>query len=191
MQSFFSAFDAIWGKLTHRPVTPIFGLLTETGEVGGNPDILGDYSITPVDFYVQPPTGVNYLITSATIFVDMAQTPVGEDYGTIDGGLTNGIDVYQRHHGDMLHLNEPMGPITDNKGLAIFGAGIEVINFTGAYNVCGLVYEIVKAYGQPMVLFGNSADRLIVRASDNFTTLNIHKVAFYGMRQGIAKDKLL
>ena len=69
--------------------------LTDDGTgITGIRNMNGDYSVTPKDFWIQPPAGAFWVLQEIGTVIDGVANGQLADYGDIAGGLTNGIKFF-------------------------------------------------------------------------------------------------
>lgn len=151
---------------TGKSVVPVESYRYEVryAENSGSKDQLVNGSVTPVDFIINFP---NQTILDHMDFSVVANTPASIlDYGTISGGLTNGIQILQKMEGteflfftiktfmDLFHVStvvDATRKITGNENEEVFNASLQLID--------SAIYE--------------AGDQIIIRIRDNLTAAGL------------------
>ena len=157
------------------------GFLGDAGLNSGSISPIGDFSVTPDDFFYEIPSGKTFLLKTLVIYIEDGNNSFQSgDYGGISA-LTNGIDilisidgvessilagVFIKKNTDFSKHGSPLVPLT-------FGTG----NESGMSKV-----NIVELAGVMIPLNGDNAtpDRIIVRVSDDFSGLIDHSFKVLG-----------
>ena len=149
---------------------------SDTGLPTGEKSAVGDYSVTPKDFYIEALEGERLSVARVIIHV--------VDSGSFDSGsygngitLTNGIQfIYERNgvqfnvsNGFPIKTNVDWGRYCYDVNISTYGAGNEALNARWTFS----------KYGNPLIL--NKGDKLILRLSDDFSGLVEHTFLFEGV----------
>jgi hypothetical protein len=171
-----------FGNLCVRP--PFDGLpfrrfLTNDGT--GNTGIfnlIGNYSAAPTDFYYQPPDDFNIFSLRITISGSSLRR---DDYGSINNGLTNGIQFWLRNlvneEARLIHHEN----IKNNQDWLVVGTDSRVSNFSGNDQVLIIDFNVIDLFGMAFMIPKNY--KFIVRLNDNFTGLTNHTYSLRGILQ--------
>lgn len=177
-----------WGWLQNRPGVPFSQMLTDDGTKTGDCNITGDYSVTPQDFYIQPPPGVIYFLHGLKVNYTLPPSPDREDYGEINDGLTNGLQFIRKRGLTETILN-PRGPIKNNQDLVIAGGVLQPTGLNGSILLYVMSFDYHKDFGQPEPIHGDREESYIVRANDDFNGQNVHCVLVEGVRFAITRSQ--
>ena len=147
--------------------------LTDDGTgVTGASKIIGDYSVTPKDFWIQPPAGAIWIIQEVGSVIEGVSNGSLNDYGDISGGLTNGIRFFLEDEGTETDITGSSN-FKMNSDLLSNGARVESLEYGGTKRVDSIYFpqipdtEIVR-------LDGDRNMKFIVRLNDDFTDLVVH-----------------
>lgn len=77
----------------------LLGLLTDNGTASGSPFMNINGSVTSKLFYVQPPSNETWFLNHFHITIGCAAAPAVSEYGSIVGGLTNGLICERKNAG--------------------------------------------------------------------------------------------
>jgi hypothetical protein len=101
------------------------------------------------------------------------------DYGSISGGLTNGINYYYKPNG-LAEQKLNNHTIKTNDDYCILTPEFKITQFEGTAQTISILLDIRKLFGVPLVL--KTGDKFIVRLQDNFTSLSHHVFCINGMK---------
>jgi hypothetical protein len=165
-------------------------MLTDDGTSSGDSSITGDYSATPKDFWIEPPSGVNYLALSVQLYISMKPVPDKTDYGETVAGLANGV-LFVFKRGTYENVLNPLGPIKNHADL-IYANGRRINTMlNGAAELNIFEFNFLKSFGIPLPLFGSVPDQFIVRVNDDFGDQAIQRFSVNGIRQAVTKAQQL
>jgi len=172
-----SSLSAIQSKLWKARPIPFQAFLTSDGTPTGDSNAIGDYSVTPQDFYfdVANNPGAFTVITSIEAFLSALPIPPSiADYGEVAGGLTNGFRVwYERtltgrvNITDLIKTNQDLSMIIGDMIVQTWDdtfTGVPTtLNFRGSY----------LNFGAGIIL-PKSDDALIgITLNDNFAAVSM------------------
>jgi hypothetical protein len=176
--------DNVWGFQQNRPGVPFLTLATDDGTPSGSADMTGNYATTPADFWVQPEPGEAFFITMVRLIMPIPpSSPDCDDYGQLNGGLLNGIQLFRRFRGVEALLNPSIGPAKNHVDLARLGFTIFNTQLNGASLVYTFDLSILEKTGLPLPIFGDQSDRVGVRLNDNHTSQDFHELIISGFRK--------
>lgn len=141
--------------------------LDTNGDGTGNIDAIGDYSLTPTEFYIQPPAGSVYELRRVIVTIEDTGSIDSGGYGNNSSPLTNGISVECRIEGQPVRTLTAQLPVTrtaDWNSLCFDG---DVINF-GSGNQFYVARWTFTNDGDPIRLTEN--DVLAFKFNDNLTS---------------------
>ena len=162
--------------LNDRVSLPFFINVTDDGLPTGNSDMTVDGSVTPVEFWIQPPSGTTYNMLIATLGIgDMANLSQ-TDYGNLPM-LTNGVEFFFELNGVTLPTTAPIKSNSEAIGLV---SSVDFIEFSGNVRVMRLS-EPFLAFSKGIVLNGDTNDRFVVKIQDDLTGLIQHTEGIRGM----------
>lgn len=101
------------------------------------------------------------------------------DYGSIAGGLTNGINYYYKA-ASLAEQKLNNHVIKTNDDYCILTPDFKITQFEGTAQTISILLDIRKLFGSPLVL--NTGDKFIVRLQDNFTSLLHHTFCINGIK---------
>lgn len=177
-----------YGNLCVRPPTtgvPTQRWLTEAGDGTGNHEAIGNYSVTPVDFFYTVPDAPNnaYDIHTVIICITDGNTLNYNDYGSLASGIvTTGIRLLV-----YIHSIDQTLPLLSNAYFKYnyqfveISSSAAVTSFSGTVQTLKVVIDIPSMYGVPLRL--SAGDKFIVRCADNFTGLVAHSFNLGGIQQ--------
>ena len=160
--------------------SPLYRYLDTDGDGGGTKQATGDYSVTPDDFRIVPPSDRIYHIERMIAFVEDASGFRAERYGSLGAALTNGIQVLHLNSdgttkedltdGLPIKTNAEWGRTCYDAEVKTWGAGDEVLLVRWTFSKAGL----------PLVIDGRFGEEFVVRLSDSFVGLVEHTFQVQG-----------
>ena len=158
--------------------------LSDTGLPGGNLNINGDGSSTPIDYYVEALAGERLLVARAIIHILAATDIDAREYGDIGGGLANGIDLFIRRSGISIKVSNDL-PIKINEdwGRWDFDSVPIKVGPTNKTPVWQSRWTFTR-YGSPWGIVLEEGDRIGIRLNDNLGTLTEQTVIIQGVHLG-------
>jgi hypothetical protein len=148
--------------------TPLIRYLDTNGNGTGTKTAIGNYSITPATFFIQPSAAQNFVITELVFqYSDSGGFPIaGYGSGAI---LTNGIRfeavingvTFDLLDGLRIKRNDDYFHLITNTKLQLFSGSGGTVN--GSFNI--------SDFGVPLKLKGATADKLQIILNDNFSLL--------------------
>lgn len=160
---------------------PFIQLLSTNGDGTGTRNILGNYSVTPAEFYIQCPVGSRIFITHLHAVVAASGALNMADYGAVAGGLVNGIAVTYSIGGVTGDFLKGYRIKTNIDFLAL--GDISITNFAGTAQAIKCEGDFPGQYTDSIQL--DAGDWLKVTANDNFTSLVDHAFAVWGAIQPV------
>lgn len=152
--------------------------LDTNGNQTGTIDAIGDYSITPEIFYIQPPVTEVYIMNRLIISIHDTGNFTASIYGA-GAILPNGVDIQIKRNGTSL-VNLTNGhPVKENGGWGDFCYDVDVSDYTGNDNYTHVRWTFEKA-GAPLLLNGAQNDTFEINLSDDFTFLTEHTFVVQG-----------
>jgi hypothetical protein len=179
LQMMCSILDSVWGKVANTPTIGFIDFITDTGAPGGTYNMVGDYSLTPTDFYIQPPENSWFYLSEVQFQISISSTPSRTEYGSINA-LTNGIMVFQRLNGVERILNPGGHLIKNNTDIVLFGAHTDKVDFGGINDIYIFSIPLGEDKDSSLVLRGRNNDRFGLRLSDDFTGIEDHRLIIRG-----------
>ena len=145
--------------------------------IDGNPtslsDIVANYSVTPTEFYIQAPAGYCMTILQVNVSIGDSGSIGLEDYGSIVGGLTNGLSFFiDRGEGVVIF---PTQPIKTNYDIANLSSVTDIIPLSGSERI--ITYRELETESTDGLLVCDG-DRFGIIANDDFSTLVANRVLF-------------
>ena len=161
---------------------PYIQFLTQSGDGTGPIDAIGNYS-AQTEFYFQPSSNEILWVSQLIVSVGDNGTVNNDDYGAINGGLTNGIDIRVRTDGvtsSLLTGNR----IKNNQSLYAISRNNDNINLSGNNRILQVSLDFSERFGAPLVLHGSGTpDRVSVILQDDFTKLEMHRFLVLGVKR--------
>ena len=158
------------------PDRAYYRFLDTNGDGTGTQNAVGDYSITPEEFYFQPDTDAH--IWRMIIHIEDTSGFQAQDYGNITGGLTNGYCLEVKDDNDNVLLDLCDGlKIQTNAEIGRYCYDVDVKTW-GAGNEVGQARWTFAKAGYPLVI--NNGFKLSVTFNDDLSGLIEH----YFMLQG-------
>lgn len=155
---------------------PIIQKLTDTGfeTIGATTNFNADYSVTPQDAFMTAPPGLLIIIHSVQVAITDSGTFSESDYGNIVGGLSNGWLTIAEING--FEIINPAKTINDNRELFGVDSQAQIVEYAANDRTLIARFNFLK----PLVLNGNTEDKIIVRLNDDLTGLTLHEFTVYG-----------
>lgn len=155
--------------------TPFVKFLTNTGVNNAN----GNYSLAVTDFTYQPTTVEKFYWETFDIQVSTSAAMNQTDYGSVAGGLTNGVKFFVSFNGTEVPL---VGGFTvkQNVDWFVLTHDVTLSTFAGNASTLAISFRIMEDFGAPIVLDGSKNQKLIARLNDNFSTLVVQRFAAKG-----------
>lgn len=159
------------------PEAAYYRFLDTNGDGTGTQNAVGDYSVTPQEFYFEP--DVDAKIHRMIIHIEDTSGFQAQDYGNITGGLTNGYSLSVRDNGNeildlcdglLIQTNAEIGRYCYDVDVKTWGAGNEALQARWTFD---------KA-GAPLVI--NAGYRLSITLNDDLTGLIEHYFMIQGYR---------
>lgn len=155
--------------------------MTTNGLPGGDMNINGDGSSTPIDYYVEALENEKLLVARAMIHV--------VDFGTFDSGsygngitLTNGIQIFYRRGGIDLDVTNGL-PVKTNVDWGRWCYDINISSFGIGNEALNARWSLTK-YGTPWGIVLEEGDRLGVRLNDDLSGLVEQSIILEGVHLG-------
>lgn len=152
-------------------------LLSTSGDGTGTTDMSIDGSITPVDFYIQPPIGEKWYVSRWILYLQDEKGFDVTKWGS-NGTLTNGVKLFierdgvETQTGGAFTTNGDVAAATYDMALHTFGSADDIIVARLAFTEMGACVE----------LNGTTNDKLIVRISDNLSSVSKQTVQAQGFK---------
>ena len=160
------------------PEDAIYRFLDTNGNGTGTQNAVGDYSVTPDEFYYQADHECS--IFRLVIHIEDTTGFQAQDYGNITSGLANGYSLETKDiggtqtldlcDGQVIKTNAEIGRFCYDVDLKTWGAGNEVLQAR---------WTFAKA-GRPLHL--QAGERLSITFNDDFTGLIEHFFMIQGYR---------
>lgn len=165
---------------THRIISRY---LDTAGDGSGAKEATGDYSITPEEFYLQPPVNEVYQISRLLVSIEDTTGMVPEEYGNLGSALANGVSVsYEKDGVEVVDLTDGL-PIKNNAQWGMLCFDVDVKNWANTpTDELVVVRWTFARSGTNLRLSGFNAtrDRLVVSLNDNLEGLISHRFKAQG-----------
>lgn len=156
-------------------VTPLNRVrrLTDDGTgITGEKNMNGDYSVTPKDFWIQPPAGAYWILQEVGVVVDGVANGQLADYGDVGGGLTEGIKFFLEIDGVEIDITASSN-FKNNADVLSNGARFNGMGFGGNQRLDSIWFPQIPD-SEAIILDGDLDMKFIVRLNDDFTPLTEH-----------------
>lgn len=152
---------------------------TDNGIVGGDDKANVNGSIIPVKFWVQPEINEIFELVFASIEISDSGNPGLDDYGSIVGPLTNGIQFFVEVNGFEVTFGEP---IKSNRELVNLGPISQQLSFSGSTKITTHSFNILDHAPQTAAvkLNGSTNDKFGFIVQDNLLSLLEHTLTIKG-----------
>lgn len=138
----------------------------------------GNYSSTPVYWELRPPSGEVWVICQLMIHIAAAFPMDGGAYGSILGGLTNGIIIGVVRNG--IELYSFTGPVPIKKNNTLNSLNPMYPQTQPSYTQTFTTALDFNHFGQWLKLDGAKDEALRITLNDNLTSLQSHYFIGYG-----------
>jgi hypothetical protein len=161
--------------------SPYVHYLDTNGDGTGNYHAVGDYSITPTNFFFAPTAGETVEVTKLMVHISDKGLFDVDGYGAIAAGLTVGVAITVERLGvTVLELTNG-APIKNNADLSHLNTDYRLTNFSSNYG-SSIVSLDAAAFQTSLLMHGDLGDKLIVTLNDDFTGLDDHHFIMYGKK---------
>jgi hypothetical protein len=173
------------GGVVFNPADAVYQLLTENGDGTGNGSQAVNGSITPVKFFIQPPSDEKHRLKRMNVHGIDGNWSNATQYGALGGALANGIRIYVENDGGIIkeYTNDIKIKRTHDWSLL---AGVDSINVGGAGADPLLVRWTFDRGCSDIVLDGANGERLVVEIADDLTGLDDHLCMVQGCKGKIS-----
>lgn len=138
-------------------------------ESGGSKAMSVNGSVTPVDFFIQPPSGELWIVDYVTLLLIDPGTMSAAVFGSLVGALANGLELIEKVNSvESIYTN-----VQDNADLAqcFFGGTLSGVSPSGGADL-GFLDTVDKVTGRmcfdgKVTLDGDDNDQLILRVNDD------------------------
>lgn len=155
---------------------PIFRPLSDDGTLGGLRNMNVDGSVTPQEFYVSPDPNTQFVITGLSVRVTDSGNPAFDDYGNVDGPLTNGVSFFVDMGGMEIQLTPN---IKRNIDWLEFGPEISIEQFSNSIRFINYTISI-NSFSDGIILDSTNSERFGCRINDDLTGLVDHEIGIQG-----------
>lgn len=164
-------------------VTVVRNLTDDGTGVTGEKEVIGDYSITPKDFYIQPPGDELWVIREVGGVINGINNAALADYGAITGGLTNGLKFFLETNGQEVDITASSNHKTNADLLSNGNRGF-ILDYGGNQKL-DQFYLPTLLNTDTIVLDGSKNMKFIMRANDDFTALDAHVFYIHADNKGV------
>jgi len=159
----------------------LYRYLDTNGDGTGTKQAIGDYSVTPTDFYIQPASGEIYIIHRLIAIIRDTSGAAARDYGNITDGLTNGILVRTYRDGVMENDLTDNLPIRSNGEWARVCFDVELKTWSTGDEILTVRWTFNNS-GNPITLNGGKKEKLVLTLNDDLTGLIQHTFQIQGYK---------
>lgn len=164
--------------MAYGPEDAFYRFLDTNGDGTGTQNAVGDYSVTPDEFYFQPTHDTD--LYRLIIHIEDTTGFQAQDYGNITSGLTNGYSLLVKDTAESTLLNLCDGqPIQTNAEIGRYCYDVDVKTWGAGNEVLQARWTFEKA-GRPLYL--SAGDRLSITFNDDLTGLIEHYFMIQGYR---------
>jgi hypothetical protein len=164
-----------------NPADSIYQALSTNGDGTGTISQNVDGSITPVLFYIQPPSNEKYRLRRMNVHAIDANWNNALQYGALGAALANGIKIYVRDDSGIIKDYTRDMTIKRTHDWALL-AGVDSVNI-GAATADPLLVRWTFARGaSDIIIDGSNNERLIVEIPDDLTGLDEQLCEVQGFR---------
>lgn len=147
--------------------------LTDNGTgVTGISNMNGDYSLTPKDFWIEPPIGSYWILQEVGLVINGVANGQLTDYGDVSGGLTNGVKFFLEINGQEIDVTGSSN-FKNNSDIVSNGGRFNGMEFGGSKRLDSIWFPQIPDT-EVITLDGDKNMKFIVRLNDNFTSLLKH-----------------
>lgn len=166
----------------HRVANSYFGFLirniTDDGTELGDENMNVNGSSTVSRFYTQPPADQFYRLFQGVVAVSDSGNAKLNDFGSINGPLTNGIRFFLERDGVIVDTGTP---IKTNRGLQDLGGNVQLSSFS-SIDLNIYTFDIQPYFPKGIELRGDTNDRFGWEVRDNLTGLTSFTTGIKGQR---------
>jgi len=155
---------------------PLFQALDTVGDGSGTTNATGNYAAVATGFKMVCPSGKGHTITQLMIHIAGPTNFALTGYGSIAGGVTNGVVIQFSLGGVLMSLNAGM-PFKSNDDWAHASADVNHLTFVGGGDSLVIPFKIAD-FGIPLVLA--AGDFIQVLLNDDFTGLTSQHFIAHG-----------
>ncbi len=176
-----SSLRKTYDTLSDQNRSPASVIMSQNG-LNVNFEAIGDYSGAPQKFFFKAVPNRKFAVSRITVEVSDNGTLGRSNYGSISGGLTNGIQFYTFIDGVETIISNP--PLIKANGDYLSASNVfEIVNFDGGTDSVFYALDFSQ-FADPVVLNGDNADEFGIILNDDFTTLVAHKFTLLTSTQG-------
>ena len=161
----------------------VYQIMSTNGDGTGTLSQNVDGSITPVLFYIQPPSGEKYTLRRMNVHAIDGNWNNALQYGALGGALTVGIKIYTEVNGGALikdYTNDITIKRTHDWALL---AGVDSINIGGAVADPLIVRWTFARGACDIVLDGSKNERLVIEIGDDLEGLDDQLAMVQGFKE--------
>lgn len=167
-------------KQTDLAKIPFVRYLDTNGDGTGTKEAIGNYSVTPDTFFIQPAT--NEIMNIGSLLLHVAGgTAFGiSEYGNIGTPLTVGVVINITINGSTIAFTNSH-PLKSNGDLMHIANSFDIHAFKNLET--SIAARITnEAFGTGLILKGYTNDKLEIILNDDFTTLTSHDFIVTGFK---------
>jgi hypothetical protein len=152
-----------------NPADAVYQLLSTNGDGTGVTSMNVDGSVTPVKFYIQPPSNKTYILRRMNVQAIDGNFNNASLYGTVT--LTNGMRIYIENDGGIIKEYTDGFTIKRNHDWALL-SGVDAPAIGGAGSDALLIRWTFANGCSYIKLNGSKNERLVLEVTDNMTGLD-------------------
>lgn len=166
-----------YSQITGTEISILLRSMTKDGDPMGDADMAVDGSSVPVEFFIRPEAGLQFISSITSIEVSDSGSPVLDDYGSITGPLTNGIQFFLDIDGVVTDI---LAPIKSNRELLNLAPVLTRQDYAGNQSLEIYTFDTRLHSNAPVVLNSASGDRFGIRVQDDLSSLIAHSIVTKG-----------
>jgi len=166
-----------YSRVTDSEAGILLRAMTDDGIIGTNSNAAVDGSSTPVKFFIQPLQTTEFLVSQVAIEISSSGNPGIDDYGSITGPLTNGLQFFTEIDGVEADFG---GPLKSNREVIQLFPNFQEVMFAGSIELRVYTFDVLAHSKSPIRLNGNTFDKFGVIVQDNLSSLVDHSISCKG-----------
>lgn len=171
----------IFDRVSPTTISPVSISCSDDGTLTGNTDMVVDGSTTPIEFWVQPAVNFSLTINNVLLVLGDSGNPAFNDYGNVNSGLTNGLQLFVEIRGVRTFI---ISPIKNNNDIITLSGTFDINEF--ANGVRTIQYrDFLNNYARGIVLNGNYNEKFGCIIQDDVTNLIDHRLHVKGFTKNI------
>jgi len=163
----------------HPSGAPLIELLDTNGDQTGAFEANGDYSASPVEFFIKPPLHESYVIKELLILIRDTKVSDEDQYGDMDP-LTSGVFTFKADPTGDLWRMPSLGRIRANRDYVDFASVLPYVTGLSIPETLAVRFNF-HTVSESVILSGQREHRFGLRLNDDFTGLLEQRFIVYGV----------